>query len=349
MTVHRKSLLVGSIPAADTDDAVRCAMDEMGSLLIAVPDGETGERKAWVGAIIDRLSSNPAFQLKKAGRWTGYDDVPEYRVRRRMRVDPDSLALGYYDAFQLSRPVIEAAASTRDLVGLPLQVGVVSAFDLTLFSQGWTGALRHRGPFNVATAREIAAIRSERAGDVIFQIEIPAELVAVARSPRLIRPAVARWMGRMAVELTRSVSPGTRFGIHLCYGDLGNHSFITGLRDCAAAVALTNAIVASWPSTVSLEYVHLPLAAGDEPPSLDATYYAPLSDLRLPPLTRLVAGFVHEGLSEDQLRDVLILVESARHGRVDIAAACGLGRREPNVARTIMKRTRILCEAPRPA
>jgi hypothetical protein len=323
-------------------------MDEMGSSLIAVPDGETGERRAWVAAIIDRLESNPAFRLKKAGKWTAYDDVPRYGVRRGTRIDPDSLELGYYGAFQRSRPVIEEASTKRYLV-LPLQVGVASAFDLTLFSQGWWGALRHRGPFNIAAAREIAAIRSERSDDVIFQIEIPAELVAVARSPRLIRTVMARWMARMAVELACSASPGTRFGIHLCYGDLENHSFVTGLRDCAAAVALTNAIVSRWPSTIALEYVHLPLAAGDEPPSLNASYYAPLGDLRLPPSTRLVAGFVHERLSEEQLRDVLTKIESARHGQVDIAAACGLGRREPDVARTIMKRSQTLCEAPTPA
>lgn len=144
-----------------------------GSSLIAVHDGETRERKAWVAAIIDRLSSNMGFQLKEAGRWTGYDSVPTYRVRRRMRVVPDSLTLGCYD------PVL---ATVERRAG-------------------------HRGPWDVAAAREIAAIRSERPDEVILQIEILAKLVAVARSPRLIQSAVARWMGRMAVELTRSVSP----------------------------------------------------------------------------------------------------------------------------------------------
>ena len=35
----RQSLLVGSIPAANTDEAVAFALDDLGSELIAIPDG----------------------------------------------------------------------------------------------------------------------------------------------------------------------------------------------------------------------------------------------------------------------------------------------------------------------
>jgi hypothetical protein len=118
-------------------------------------------------------------------------------------------------------------------------------------------------------------------------------------------------------------------------------------RDCAPTVQLANAIAARWPSQASLAYVHLPLAAGDQAPSLSASYYAPLAKLSLPASTRVVAGFVHEELSQDQLRAVLRMVESAAGRRVDVAAPCGLGRRDAVMARDIMHASRqVVAETP---
>src|SRR5690606_18970903 len=136
-----------SIPALDAAEAVEAAFDELGPLLIAIPDGETAERKAWVAAIIDRLSSNPDFALKKSGRWTTYEDIPRYRVRRGQRIDPSTLKLGYLDAYRESAAVVERVAARHHFTPPPFQVGIVSAFDLALFSMGLWAGLRHRGAF----------------------------------------------------------------------------------------------------------------------------------------------------------------------------------------------------------
>ena len=230
---NRKSLLVGSIPAADTAEAVASALGELGSTLIAIPDGETGDRKPWVAEIIDRLSDHPAFRLKKVGNWTSYKDVPRYGVRRGTKVDPASLNMGYLRAYEQSRVAVKTAVAQHDIEHLPFQSGVASGFDLALFSLGFWGALRHRDAFNAATAREITGIKAQAGGDVVFQIEVPAELVMVTRSPAVLRAPVAALMGRLTTELARQTPAGTRFGIHLCYGDLGNHSLVTGLSDCS--------------------------------------------------------------------------------------------------------------------
>ncbi|MBB5166310.1 hypothetical protein [Mycobacterium sp. AZCC_0083] len=341
----RKTLLVGSIPGDDTEQAVELAMGELGSTLLAVPDGETGSRSQWVVSIVEGLRTNPAVVLKKDGAWSSYDDRPKYKVRRGLGIDPASLELGYSDAYRESRMVVEAVTRKHGVTDVAHQVGVASGFDLALFALGLPGALRHRGTFNTAVAREIDTISTASDGDVLFQIEAPAELVMVAQAPRVLRRIMAAWAARIFVELPRMSQPTTQFGVHLCFGDLGNQAMVRGLRDCSAAVALANAVVARWPSGVSLQYLHLPLAAGDEPPTLDPAYYAPLARLRVPTTTRVVAGFVHEGLSDGQLRLVLRLVESAAGRRVDIAAPCGLGRRERDVARRIMQSSRTLCTA----
>jgi hypothetical protein len=325
----RGTLLVGSIPAPDTHDAVKLALTELGPTLMCIPDGETGTRSQWVASIIAELRNHPAVELEHDGRWSDYNDRPRYRVRRRATLDPELLRLG----------------AEHGLEGAIYQVGLASGFDLALLAFGPVGALRYRKAFNVAASREIRSIRGILADDVVFQIELPAELVAVSRAPGVLRPAVTRWMAGASVEPAKLAPYGTKFGVHLCFGDLHHKSLMKMGRDCVPTVQLANAIAARWPRHTSLAYIHIPLAAGDDAPSLAESYYAPLAKLSLPADTRLVAGFVHEALSEDQLRDVLRMVESAVGRRVDVAAPCGLGRRDAVMARDLMRASRQLAGA----
>lgn len=341
----RRSLLVGSIPAADTHNAVELALTELGRTLMCVPDGETGPRSQWVASIIAALRDHPALELTRDGQWSDYHDRPRYRVRRGASLDPDLLHLGYDEALRESRPVLDSLVAKHDLTGVSYQVGVASGFDLALLAFGPVGALRYRKAFNLAASREIRAIRRILNDDVVFQIELPAELVAVSRAPRILRPAIAHWMARISVEPARLAPRGTKFGVHLCFGDLHHRALMAVSKDCAPTVSLANAIAAQWPSGTPLRYLHIPLAAGDNAPSLDESYYAPLAKLSLPLHTRLVAGFVHEALSPEQLRAVLTMVESAYGRPVDVAAPCGLGRRDTAMARDLMRASRQLIDA----
>ncbi|MFN2494428.1 MAG: hypothetical protein ABR608_00750, partial [Pseudonocardiaceae bacterium] len=118
---------------------------------------------------------------------------------------------------------------------------------------------------------------------------------------------------------------------HLCVGDLGNKA-LGRMQDAQPLVVLANAILHGWPLGRPLEYVHVPLAAGDEPAPLDEAFYEPLSQLWLPADVRFIAGFVHEASSVDEHRRLLGVIEGQLGRRVDVAAACGLGRRTPETA-----------------
>jgi hypothetical protein len=76
---------------------------------------------------------------------------------------------------------------------------------------------------------------------------------------------------------------------------------------------------------------------------LDPAFYRPLADLRLPETTRFIAGFLHEGRSIEEARHILGLVEFAYGGTVDVAAACGLGRRGHDNALATMRQAAALC------
>jgi hypothetical protein len=339
-------MLVGSIPAPDARAAMDLAADALAPYLAWLPDGETGQRSRWIVNVIENLRTHPAFRVAKEGDWSSYDNRPEFRLRRGVRLDPASLNLGHLVAYRESRPAFDAVRAATARPDLRFQVGLPSAFDLALFALGPRGALRHRTPFRNALAAEVAAIVAESGGgaDVVFQIEIPAELVFAVKAPGPLRPLVSAGMARFAVEVAAAAPANTTWGVHLCLGDLG-HKALAGMTSAAPLTGLANAIARRWPAGRKLAYVHLPMCEGDLPASTDPRFYAPLAGLRVPAGCRVAAGFVHESASKDDLVATLGLIETALGGRVDVAASCGLGRRTAEQAAAVLERSRLLCEA----
>ena len=134
-------------------------------------------------------------------------------------------------------------------------------------------------------------------------------------------------------------------GIHLCFADLSNTAAITPSR-FNRLVAFANALVRRWPRSHELAYVHLPFAAGQSPAPTEPAAYRALRGLNLPTSTRLVAGFVHEQPPLETLEDLLATIEQAHGAQVDIATACGLGRRTPETGDELIRRCHHLAKSP---
>ncbi|MEV4380794.1 hypothetical protein [Streptosporangium sp. NPDC049644] len=334
----RKALLVGTLPGETAEEAMRGALERLGPHLRQLPDGETGDRRIWVVGLIMSLLGHPDLEVAREGDWSDYKHQRNYRVRRGHRLRGDGLDLGYLRWYEINRPVFDKLVEGD----LAFQVGVPGDLDMTMFTLGPTRIAGNRQPFREATVRDIAAIHAKSPSDVVFQLEVPVETVFVAKAGPLGGVAAAR----LAAGLHRTVRDaptGTRFGIHLCLGDLG-HKALSRLSSTRPLVRLANAIADGWPSGRTLEYVHAPLAAGDEPPVTATHFYQPLTGLRLPSTTRFVAGFLHENRTVDDQRRLLNTIEKAVGGTVDVAAACGLGRRSDTAAYATMDQARALCE-----
>jgi hypothetical protein len=331
---RRDAHLVGSFPAPDARAAMRLALDVLGDRLQVLPDGETGERHHWIIHIVEGLRQHPDLEVKRDGKWSDYDDLLVFKVRRGRRLTGDTLDFGHVAAFRESYP---AYRQLRGPAQTGFQVGVPGDFDMALFVLGPVGALRNRRPFTDATIAEIRAIHAEAGSDVVFQIEIPAELVMVARMPPLLRRLAARMMGRGVANLARRAPDGARFGLHLCLGDM-NHRALGRLSDTRPLVALTNAIVNAWPDNRPLEFVHTPFAAAEQPPPTDPRWYLPLRGLRLPAGTRFIAGIAHEDQDLTVQRDLIRMIDQLTGRSVGIATTCGLGRRTPEAAARALDR-----------
>lgn len=339
--MSRASHLVGSVPAPDARTAMELALDHLHASIDMLPDGETGARSDWVQGAINSFASHPDLELKREGDWSGYDKTPVYRVRRGHALAPETLDFGYVTAFREAFPVFREVTAARGRGDLAFQVGIPGDFDMALFTLGPRGAFRGRAPFTEATARDIATIHAEAGDDVVFQIEVPAELIFVARMPGPLQAAMARYQGGVVAELARRAPAGARFGLHLCLGDM-NHEARGRMKNTRPLVLLINAIARRWPAGRPLEFVHAPFAAAAEPPSQDASWYAPLAGLTLPAATRFIAGFAHEGQPLEVQRELRATIESAVGRPVDIATSCGLGRRSAADAADAMARTAAL-------
>jgi hypothetical protein len=307
------------------------ALAVLGRGMRSLPDGETGERRNWIIHIIERLRDHPDLELRKHGDWSDYDSVPVLKEKRGRRLEGASLQFGYLREFERSFPLFLEARERAGLPRLAFQVGVPGDLDMALFVLGPRGALLRRKPFTDATVAEISAIHARGGDDVIFQVEIPVELVAVARMPRLVQPAIAALLARGVANLARRSPAGARFGVHLCLGDI-NHRALGRLRDTAPLVTLANALARAWPDDRPLEFMHAPFAAAEEPPPVEPVWYAPLDGLRLKPGTKLIAGVAHEDQALEEQRSVVELIERTVGGPVGISHSCGLGRREPEAA-----------------
>jgi hypothetical protein len=338
----REAHLVGSLPGSTAAEAMGTALEILGPFLRSLPDGETGERRNWVLSIVEQLRTHPDLELQREGDWSDYDKTPRFRVRRGHRLLGATLDLGHVAAVHESFPAFEKVRAATGREDLAFQQGVPSDLDLAMFSLGAPGALRYRRAFTEATLAEVREIAAITGPDTLFQIEMPAELVLLARAPAAARPLLARLLARGLAQLAAGAPPGTRFALHLCLGDMNNRAFGT-MGDVGPLVVLANALMAAWPADRPLELIHAPFAAADHPATTESAFYAPLNQLKLPASVRFAAGFVHEAQPlEDQVR-IRTIIEEHLGQTVVIASACGLGRRTDEAARLVLERTAELC------
>jgi hypothetical protein len=345
-------LLVGSLPFEDEEACMRRALELLGPHLIALPDGEIGEKSerfprgdrfAWVLYAIERLTADPSNwrMVKDAvrgsdGMATGYTTFQKLLPLRTPAQIASTLRFGYDDWVRRSYRTFQRLRAAARL-SLPFQLGVPTGSALGFaFSRPWD-ALRFIGAFNTVFAREVNAARVDTGGDLIVQIEVPPEVFAAHLLPTPLLGVALRPIH----DLLHKLDPGARVGIHLCLGDFHNQALVHP-RTPERMVRFINRLAASWPAQHQLEYVHVPLAEGELAPPLDPGWYEPLRAVRLPRTTRIVAGFVHEKLTLGDARRLLRVLDGAVGAPVDVAASCGLGRRTPEVASVMLEQMREL-------
>ena len=346
----RHALLVGSMPFRDEEDCMRRALDILGPHLFSLPDGEVGERTpefqdgtraCWIIRAVEILyNDRESWRVVKEpvrarnGVPQNYDVLHQLEPLCSPEDLPHRLSFGYDKEVARYYPLFRRLRDEGGWNGLRFQMGVPTGLGLGFVIANPEHRMGYLGAFNEVIAREVNAMLDLAGDDVVVQLEAPPEVYAAYNLPQMMEPLA---LGPI-LDLVSRIKPGARIGLHLCLGDLHNMPLMQ-LGDVRPLVELSNRLVERWPSDRELVYMHYPLAAGNVPPSTDPDLYKPLADVRLPEGTHFVAGFVHEGLSYDELAGILRSIEEARGGHVDVASSCGIGRRTPEIAEGLLRTT----------
>jgi hypothetical protein len=288
-------LLVGSLPAETTESAFRAGAELFGDLVFALPDGETGPRRAWVGYERERLCrphpdlmvveetasptgiprhayETPVFKIRegvKSLRWDSWpridDAIASYQVFRKLRdggIIPPRLL------FQVSLPFPSSA--------------------LNGFKSNFAADYALAGPaYEELVIRELGRlVETIPPSDLAIQWDVCYEVLDIE--------GVIAWMGDGAWErftgpvsrLARAIPEEVLLGYHLCYGTFPDWPMYEA-RDMSLLVRMANFAIASSGRTV--DWVHL--AGPKYLRSEDDRFFSPLSDLRTDS-TRTFLGIV---------------------------------------------------------
>lgn len=335
---------VGSVGGA-TD--VSSAMDFMlrqRDHLLWLPDGEPGERSGYVRYVIDNLPAMPGVLIKRHPRrvadWKSLRRRMIWKVAKGHVLRPSELQLGYAANAIASWNVFLEKCDEWGCPGLLFEVGLPSALTLAAVGFGLDKCVKHYTVVREALTREIEEVLAVIPKDrVIFQVEAVIETL-LSLLPKWVQHLVfPEELGQMIVEAIGQVhEQGLHGGVHFCFGSLENKAAIHP-RTLAPIIHTLNTVVAHWPDNCSLDFIHIPAAFSDRPPSTDPGFYEPLAGLRnIPQHTRLFAGVVQcnsgAHYSEDE-RTGVQLFERAAHratgqppGSVGVSCSCGTGRTE---------------------
>jgi hypothetical protein len=347
MTADQGSvLLVGSIARPEdgwsAEDVFRHAAATLGDYISVLPDGEVGDRSAWITYIARHVyHAHPGLVTLSRHTFEDwkprhYDDQWRFAVRddveriRFERIGYAEEAIGSYAIFQRLRDAGVISARVRFLVTYPLTESAVRAF----FASGHDFELVWEG-YNDAVRRELALLKEAiPAEDLAIQFDMARETAAVEgiefnfpdhELRHLPQDPLARLCEALR-ELAPAVSEGAWLGLHVCYGSLGHKegespdsAHFKPISDLGVGVRIANAAVNAVGRPV--QYVHMPVQLSD----LRDEFYAPLADLDIGD-ARLYLGLVD---LSDGVEGALSRLQLARRhvASFGVATPCGWGRR----------------------
>ena len=288
-------LLVGSLPADSTEEALREGARYFGELVFALPDGETGPRQAWVGYEREHLCrpAEGVAVVAETDSPTGIPrhayETPVFGVRegateiafgRWPRIDD---AIASYQTFCELREQGVIGDGVRFQVGLPFPASALNAFKHH-FAHDYPIAAQ---AYEQLVARELARLTAA----------VPADQLAIqwdcAYETQDIEGVLA-WTDEDSWErfagpvqrIARLVPEETLMGYHLCYGTFPEWPMYEA-RDYAVLVRMANFAVARSGRTV--DWLHL--AGPRYLRSEDRSFFRPLADLEPGP-ARVFLGIV---------------------------------------------------------
>ncbi len=337
----RELLLVGSVPLESAQDVLRACGDSIGRFVMALPDGEVGERSIWVVCQAYRVfHEHPQIEtLDRPKGWepSGYtQEMWSFRVRPDagdVRFDDLHYATWAEKSYATFRRLKDAGTIPSDVrfqVSLPTPPGGVSFF----FHDPRELAKVYE-PYQEAILREVEKIaRVIPPRELAIQWDVCWEVLELAGAelPWALPDPWPRYVA-MLERIGPAVPAEALLGYHLCYADLGHQHYVQP-KDLAVCVRMANAIVEH--SGRRVDWIHMPVPLDRD----DDAYFAPLKDLASGN-ARIFIGLLHFSDGEQGARRRI--ATARRHLRdFGLATECGFGRRPPETVPQLLELHRTM-------
>ena len=291
-------LLVGSVPATSTEEALRAAAANYADLVFALPDGETGPRSSWVGYERERLvRPNPSIEtIAETTSPTGIPrhmyETPVFGIRPGVtsvhwdswpRIDD---AIASWEVFRALRDAGVIPAGLRFQVGLPFPVSALNglrgdfAADYPVAFRGYADLVsREMSRLTAVIPPSELAIQWDIAYETLDIEGVLSWSAAGGSGPGGSGPGGSEqgaWerYAEAVDTLPRLVPSDVLVGYHLCYGTFPEWPMYEA-RDMSVLVRMAN--YAFTHSGRPMDWVHM--AGPRYLRSEDASFFEPLAGL----------------------------------------------------------------------
>jgi len=334
--------LVGSLSLPSAEDAFELVATVVGSAAKRIPDGETGVRNNWVAWQIGTMTGSPYLQEMEpptasvAEYWQAKFLVKPGISASDVRFDDlgyARVALESYAKFSRLKSQGRIGKDVRFQVSLPTPLPLLAGF-IGLRDQAALEA-----PMQAALLREMNEIaRAVAPDELAIQWDVAAE-IAVLETDFFETHLKGNKQGiidRLA-WLGNAVPVNVELGYHLCYGNAGQKHFKEP-ADTGLMVEIANGIFDRLRRPVN--WIHMPVPIDRD----DDAYFAPLSNLSLPPGTDLFLGLLHHG--DGVAGAARRMATASRHvSHYGVASECGLSGRTPQWTGEMLTLHRQVAEA----
>jgi|KBSMisStaDraftv2_1062788.scaffolds.fasta_scaffold01482_12 hypothetical protein len=336
--------LVGSVPVAgDTpEEALRLCADSVGDRVFALPDGEVGERRMWIGGLgKTTFSKHPDLEPAPdvAGPFGAYRLKPGVTTISLVGYLPYAdAALSSYKCFSALRSSGAFPADVRFQASLPTPHAAVGGY-FGDTRREWPMLLRAYEKAIVADiARMVAGIPAK---DLAIQWDYCTEICDIVGTDSGQRSLDGLWPwnpqataeekfaqhtgASYLAPLSARIPEDVLVGYHICLGTWPQVPFAAA-RDLSFVVRAANAIVKNTPRRI--DFLHLPVV-----PTAGREFFAPLTKLNIG------TARVFLGVEAKDGQDALL--RRARAAReflssFGISHYCGYGRDAVDVMPTLL-------------
>jgi len=314
--------LVGSIPLSSAEEVFELIGLEFAERCLRIPDGETGERRNWIGWQLGVFEKQDALvNIKNKER--EYQLHPPYTFARGYGVEDLNFtdlgfareAIASFSRFTRNQSEGVLPKNAKFMVAIPTPFAPVYSFI------SYADQLSVLPVYEAAILSELEEIIKNIPHEMLtIQWDVATEMSIFEQVYGFQVENQWEFLTNALATLGDKVPHDVELGYHLCYGSM-NSKHWKEPETLGMCVKVSNVLTNKLSRLVN--FIHMPVPVD----RMDDAYYNPLRELKVKDDTQVILGLVHDSQTyEKNIKRINV----ARNflPEFGIATECGLGRRD---------------------